>query len=254
MGKYFTVRVKPTMPMATQIQSGGSDLAFGNGDVLWDWHAFDIPKGAARLIDITILVQGEDAAPQTAKDVDMFFAKTSSDGSAPSSIGTGNATMGGTGYTNNIIGVSHIEAADFKAVQDYMSMASTGHGAGTNYVPSLVLEGNPDSGTNVGYDKIYIAAGTANTAWDFSTGVLINNASNYADGASTTLITDGTDAHKVFSPGDIIHVHDVETSIGTVKSVTANLITLETANVGAIANNDEVMNISPITLILSFEK
>ena len=43
--KYFTVEVKPVLPVATQIQSNKTDLAFGAGDLLFDWTSFDVPKG-----------------------------------------------------------------------------------------------------------------------------------------------------------------------------------------------------------------
>ena len=43
---YFLKTIKPVLPVATIIQSDKTDLAFAQGDLIWDWHAFDVPKGA----------------------------------------------------------------------------------------------------------------------------------------------------------------------------------------------------------------
>ena len=110
MGKYFTVSVKPVLPVSTQIQSNKTDLVFAGGDVMFDWTAFDIPKGAAKLVDIVMIMRGA----QTVKGVDVFFAKTDPNGStAPGSLGTGNATADGTGYYRNVIGAVHFNTSAF---------------------------------------------------------------------------------------------------------------------------------------------
>ena len=41
---YFTVEVVPTITADTQA------AAFANQDLLFDWAAFDVPKGASRLV------------------------------------------------------------------------------------------------------------------------------------------------------------------------------------------------------------
>ena len=69
MGKYFTVEVKPTILPSIQ-----DDGAFVDADVLFDWTAFDIPKGAAKLINVTALIRGNTATPQTYA-MDLFFDK-----------------------------------------------------------------------------------------------------------------------------------------------------------------------------------
>ena len=62
------------------------------------------------------------------------------------------------------------------------------------------------------------------------------------------------DPRLFFDVGDVVHVHDSETAIGTVESLTDNDINLTAVTGVAIAEDDEIMNINPITLILSFEK
>ena len=61
-------------------------------------------------------------------------------------------------------------------------------------------------------------------------------------------------ATRYFDVGDVVHVHDSDTAIGTIKSVTAANIVLEAVTGVAIADEDEIINASPIELILCFEK
>jgi hypothetical protein len=131
-----------------------------------------------------------------------------------------------------------------------MATPNSANGVATS---SMIVEGEPDSGTNVGYDKLYIA-GFAGGAIDFSTGVLLNDAEDVADGAGTSLTVDGTDPRKCFQVGDTAYIHDVDTAIGTVASMTSTTIVLESNNVGAIANNDEFINANPIRIILGFSR
>ena len=69
----------------------------------------------------------------------------------------------------------------------------------------------------------------------------------------TALVTDGTDADKVFNPGDVILKHDSDTVVGTVKSVSANLITLESGSGVAITDDDELVHASPIKIRLGLQ-
>ena len=253
INKFFTVEVKPTLPVATQIQSNKTDLVFAAGDVLFDWGSFDIRKGANRLLDINCIVRGA----QTTKPIQFVFAKANTDNSAPSSIGTGNATADGTGYYKNVLGSIVMDDTNFKVggstTMDNLTVGSLGHGAGADQSSNLVLEGTPNSGTNVGYDKLYVAAmASAGSGWNFSTGVLANAAVTL--GAASTFVTKTVDPRLFFDVGDIVHVHDSDTAIGTVSSLTDNDINLEAVTTVAIAEDDEIINASPITLILSFEK
>ena len=256
MSRYFSKTLRPVLPVATMIQSNKTDLPFTAGDVMWDWFAFDVPKGACRLISAVILVRGENAVPQTDRDLQLFFAKSDTSGTAPTSLGTGNATASGTGYYNSLLAHLVFDITEFASHLDYMSMATGGMGgdSGLQTKNSLILQGEPNSGTNVGYDKLYCGGvGGASNSWDFATGVILNDADDVAEG-DTALVTDGVDANKVFAPGDVILKHDSDTVVGTVKSVSANLITLESGSGVAISDDDELMNASPVTVILGFEQ
>jgi len=248
-GKYFTVEVKPTMTASLQ-----HTTAMGGGDVLCDWTAFDIPKGGARLISVVAIVRGTDGTPQTARDLEIYFAKSSNGGStAPPTIGTINATADGVGFANQIVGVAKLEntaGTDWKLHLDNFSVASTGHGAGPNQMSFGVLEGEPESGTNVGYDKLYLAILTAG-ALDFTSGMTV-------DGTPATsqanLDVEDVSALTMLSPGDVIHDED-DRLMGTVKTITdANNVLMEDNLANAGVNDKKLYVLNPIKLVLSFEK
>ena len=241
---YFTVTVEPTIVASKQ-----HTAAFTAKDVLFDWTSFQVPRGANKLIDVALVLRGTDGVYQE-KDTVLYFAKTKDAGqTAPTSIGTVNATANGVGYFDHVIGAVQIMTTDFKEGLDSLSVATLGHGAASNHAPSLVLEPEPESG-DYGYDTLYIASTCG--ALDFRSGMQVNEA-NFAAGAQTTITVDGVDATLAFAPGDVIHAHD-DAVLGTVKSITnATTIVLTAANTAAIDNNDYLYNINPVKVILSFD-
>ena len=243
MGKYFSVTVKPTI--TASLQAGGT---VAGGDVLYDWTEFNVPKGAVKLVGITALVRGTNGARQEAS-MDLYFAKDV-DGIAPGNIGALSATADGTGYQNHLIGAAHVNTADFKDGLDIMGVASTGHGAGGNQTPNMILQGDPNSGTNVGYDRIYLSV-VAKGSLDFRSTVQVatETATN-----TTAVVVKTTSAKTNFAAGDVLHDEN-DLVIGTIKTVTdATNLVLE-ANCGAVsAVNKDLYNLTPVTFILSFEK
>ena len=254
MNKYFTVTVKPDILAARQ-----HTAAFAANDVLFDWTGFSMPKGANRLISITMLVRGTDGAAQTVRDVNLFFAKTADNGKTqPSSIGTINSTADGTGYQNQIIMAAVVDNTDEKGGLDIMNVQSTGHGAAGNQSTFGVLEGERYSVSHdttqidPGKIKILVAATTSGSL-DFRSGMQLNESSLDA-AEDATLTVDGVSALTALAVGDVLRAHD-EAKIGEIKSITdANTIVLKAANTAAIANNDYIYNLNPITLIFSFER
>ena len=261
MGKFFTTTIKPTIKASTQA------AAFAAGDVLFDWTAFDVPKGSNMLTTATALVRGINGADQPSVDMEIFFAK-SIDGTAPSTLGDLNdpvdtATATGTnktGWFNNLIGFLFFDVSNngIGSSDDlvYMNMIQMGNRGGE---PNLVLTGEPSSGTNVGYDKLYVA-GIAQGALDFSTTVLARG----GEAAGVTVVethkgsNDNPLAETIFQPGDVLHsgTNDV---LGTVKTIEAfgsskQDITFTAGTTDIIADGEEIYNVNPITLILSFEK
>jgi hypothetical protein len=249
---YISRLIKPTPAVATMIQSNKTDLAYAAGDVIYDWTPFTVPVGTVKLESVSLLITGEDGSPQTARDIAVYFAKGNADGTAPSSLGTGNATVDGTGFYNNILGHTILDIDNYENRLDFASVVT---GNTTNQAPGvghsdLVLEAEQ---VTSGVNTLYVALiGGASYDHDFSTGVLLNDGDDVAIG-DTALVTDGTDANKVFNPGDVILKHDSDVVVGTVKSVSANLITLESGSGVAISNNDELMHQTPIKIRLGFQ-
>jgi len=246
--KYFALTVKPTIAASKQALG-----AYAQADVLFDWHAFDIPKGAARLVGVTALVRQTDGSGANILPFHLYYAK-SIDGVAPSSLGTVHATANGKGYYNNIIGKNNIETRDF--ADDYLDVgvhvATLAAGGADADKPSFVMQGEPDSGTNVGYDKLYIAGlcGTSGV-FDFASTV-------QCDGIQATsqavLTVKTTSAETNFAVGDVLHDED-DRLMGTVKSVdSATQMTMTSNLSNDTVNNKDIYCTSPVTLILSFEK
>ena len=287
---YFTTTIKPTITASLQHAH-----AFTDADLLFDWTTFNVPKGANKLMNVTALIRGTDGSPQTFA-MDLFFAKTFQ-GSAPGSLGTISATAGGIGYYNHLIGAWKIEELDYintGQLDTGPNISTLSHDSRVaNFIDGgrpIVLQGEPDSGSNVGYDKLYVAATTPDGACDFSTAVVTSrtvDVSDYAGFATTpTLVAadiGGTDPRSVFAPGDIIHVED-DIILGEIESMAdANTITFKTdgskqyhaggetlfsnaatfaawqiqngaGTAGDLASGDELYNLHPITLILSWER
>ena len=118
-----------------------------------------------------------------------------------------------------------------------------------------LFQSEPDSGTNVGYDKFYVA-GIAADALDFRSETLINN----GDLNGPVMTVSGTDPRLFMSIGDTVNVTttadtSVSKDMGVIESMTATSITLESAfTTGDVVHEDIVYNTAPIRLILSFEK
>jgi len=284
MGKFHTVTVKPEI--AASIQHLGN---FGDGDVLFDWTAFNVPKGANKLLNVTALVRGTDGAAQSFA-MNLYFAKTFQ-GVVPKSLGTLHATADGTGYQNNLIGAWPIEEVDIlpNAGLDIMSVSSGASNAVLSQAATpIVLQGEPDSGLSVGYDKLYVAAVTPDGTANFSTAVETTGALDVSGTLLHTVssLDDGSGGSAAclnkFALGDIIHAED-DIILGEVASVVTAALTFkidgsiqyhgngevlfanpssptawQTQNgagaAGDLADGDELYNLHPITLILSFER
>ena len=216
---------------------------YADTEILFDWHKVEGFKGGA-IDSIKVIVRGTDGAAQTMVGIDLLFATshipTPSDSAnvsidvAPTTLGTTGAAVDTPGWFNNLVGYVPVVAGDFNdADLIYLNVANV----------NLSGEEIPVSG------DLYVAAISKGTL-DFRTTVQVNEA-NFAAGTQTVITLDTKDATPVFAPGDVIHAVD-DAVLGTIKTVdSATQITLTTANVDAIANNDVLYNVSPIQLILS---
>ena len=259
INKYFNVTVKPEISVAA--------LAAGNiadTEIMSDWHGFDVPKGANRLIGMTILYTGKNGVDYAPTDFEIFWGKANADGTAPPTLGPEGALVVSHGWFPNIIGKSYVDASDFKNDGDLIMgnvLVPNTHGgsnttAGTSNMgypnSQIVLEGVPNSGSNVGYDKLYIAVIAKDTHnWGPSTmtvdGTMVTT-------SPTLTVADLSPILSGVGPGDVLRDED-NNLLGTVKTVdSATQITMEDNLASASADDKLVYNTSPITFILSFER
>lgn len=246
MGKYFQVEVKPIINAS--IQKLG---AFADGDALFDWTAFDLPKGANRLIDARAISRGADGVANSFA-MAIHFAKTLNK-TQPATIGTLHAAPQVGEYYNHSIGHLLSEEADTLTTAGG-PIAGLNHHLFVNSRQSLhglVLQGEPDSGENVGFDKFYMAGVNIDGDPTFASTVQVSTETSTS---SPTVVVKTTQAPKLFAVGDIVHDEDNQL-IGTIKSVDSTTqITLEEncANVSAV--NKDLYVLNPIKFILSFER
>ena len=263
MGKYFNVNVIPDCIAGDVSDNNGTDDV-GAGDIIFNWTAVDVPKGGSAICSISAVVNAEDGAYAAGSltDYELLFAK-SVDGVAPPSLGDINGVQTTCGaLRHHVIGSARIESTAavgtisktaFHVV--YMNSApNTGNSTNAGSNVPIVMDLEPESGTNVGFDKLYVA-GFQVTARNYGTGVLADGAVDASSAQSTTITVKTVDATKLFSVGDQVYVMDLDTPIpGTLTKVEATTLTFSEANTTVdIADEDELLNANPIRIKLGFE-
>jgi hypothetical protein len=251
MGKYFTSSCKPSITASKQ-HSG----AFSAGHVLFDWTELEIPKGTSCIRSVTMLTRPKGDAGPTANQfvLSLVFSSTNT-----TSLGTIRSSPDNR-PNYDILGTLEFDAANYaRSSMISTSVATAGGGTGDteSAFPPLVVTADPTTGTNVGFDKIYVG-GIANGAWVWGQTVnQINDGDIDTSSPGTTLVLDGSgmDIREHFTAGDVLHAHD-DAVIGTVASVTdANTLELTSAiSTGVLEDDDYVYNLNPIKLIFGFEK
>lgn len=252
-GKYFTKKVLPIIPVANMIDSDKSDNAFANHDVLFNWTAFEMPKGSALLRNVTMMVAGNHAARQSEINIKLIFAKKYN-GVAPGDIGTPNNTANGFSWYKNILGVMEFDNTDSpQSSIDFFSIMQSGYeiAGDTKFGPgNFVIEGE-EANAN-GTTTVYVA-GITGGVLNFSTNILADGAVTLNDSTDITVKT--SNPQRCFDVGDVVLVHDSDTPIGTVSSIPdSTSIIIESTNGVAIADEDEIMPQSPVKLILHLER
>ena len=259
MSIYLSKEVTPDLingDVSSVIQSDKSDKPFSSGDILFDWTAFELPGGGAKLNSIAVYITGEDGATAAEQDMYLYFAKTVN-GAAPDSLGSVNAAMStGFNFPKAILGGIKLEGGESNsqllgpAFGDVLGgVPYSAHGLDGTVI-FTAEEGQPGLG-GVGNDTFYVC-GFAGGAYDFSTGVLVDGA--ITSDTETSITVKSVDPRKCFQIGDEVYVHDVDTAIGTIKSMTSTNITLNAAIAGGtdIADEDELVNANPIRIKLGF--
>ena len=193
MGKHFNAPVITPL-VAASVQHA----AFAEGDIVFDWTSFDIPKGGARLLGATITYRHNKVASQVGC-LDLVFAKDGGTNTALTSLGTGNALYGVTNYANtDIIGFLPGKLADLSGEGVAASAASV---QTTSSSQSLILDPLATytaCGVNVGYDRYYIA-GLASSALDLRSLVAFDDDIDVSGEDGTLTDLDGTAINVVFA-------------------------------------------------------
>ena len=263
MGKYFNVDVVPDCIAGDVSDNNGGDV--GAGDIIFNWTAVDVPKGGSAIVSISAVVNAEDGAYGSGSltDYELMFAK-SVDGVAPPSLGDIYAaqTTGGE-MRHHVIGSARLESSTPSATLSkpafHVVYTNSSHGVGNSASVGsntpIVMDLEPDSGTNVGFDKLYVAALQV-SARNYGTGVLADGAVDASSAQSTTITVKTVDATKLFSVGDQVYVMDLDTPIpGTLTKVEATTLTFSEANTTVdITDGDELLNANPIRIKLGFER
>tara|TARA_R110000824_G_scaffold25614_1_gene89100 strand:- start:297 stop:1064 length:768 start_codon:yes stop_codon:yes gene_type:complete len=252
--KYFTVEKKLTI--AASIQHAG---AFPANGVMVDWTAIQIPRGACILKSVVALIRAKgDAGPTDNRFAfDLLFSKTNT-----VSLGDVRTVMAHK-PSMDYLGMINIDTANFGGSHYDSTAIATLGGDSANACPPLVLQGDPTTGDNVGFDTIYVAMIGQNASIDFQSINAIAEAGD-AEAASTQVITmDGTsmDVREHFAAGDIVHIGTsvgtpaADSLIGTIATAdSATQVTLNAVSPTALVDGDILYNINPVKLILGFEK
>jgi len=225
------------------VKASAQNAAFADGDIVFDWTGFEIPRGTAKLLGATIKIRSKGDAGSTVQPagVDLLFAKGPVPDASPTSLGTANAEV--TNFASaDIVGAMPYAAADSFGLRTlYQSTVSSSE---------LVLEPNGNSGTNVGVDKFYVA-GLAAGALNFVTTVTVDGTP-----ATNQKNLDVADLNPALfmAVGDVVHDED-DRLMGTIAVLTDSTNVLMVDNLALAGVNDKLIyNINPIEIILHFQK
>ena len=258
MSKFFTVELKPDIvngDVSNVINADTSDKDIGAGDLIFDWTEVKVPKGGCMLRSIHAIVNAEDGnfSGDSRTNYELIFAK-SVNGEAPTSMGAVNAAQtGGFDLKDHHVGscILFSTATTGTLTKPAFHVVYHGESDGFNTSNGIPMIFDLEGGDG-GFNSLYVCAFQL-SARNYNTGVIVNGA--ITSDTEDTIAVDGVDAVKIFSVGDEVYVHDVDTALGTVKSVTTNSIVLNAPIAGGtdLADNDELVNANPIKITLGFE-
>ena len=262
MAQFLTVDVIPDCINGdVSDNNGSSDI--GAGDVIFDWTAVNVPAGSGMIQSVSAIVNAEDGAYGSGSlvDYEILFAKSLRN-EAPPSIGTIGASADGVGWKDHLVGAVQIEStagvgtllhSDFYVVYNTSTTGNGGSGGRGHTLP-LVYQLDHTINTNRGFDKLYVA-GIQSQSRNYGTGVQADGAVDASSAQSTTITVKTVDARKIFSVGDQVYVHDLDTPIpGTLTKVEATTLTFSVANTTVdIADGDELLTANPIRIKLGIQ-
>ena len=252
ISKYFSITVKPEILASIQHLN-----AFTANDVLFNWTPFTLnSNGICRLVGVNAIIRGTDGTAQDCA-MDLLWGNGAArgdiaSGTAPTALGTAHAAISAQANPsyNNIIGKTAITAADHTEGAIIRVASSNMIAGGESTVLFEPYDGTPQAAAKT----TFYVAGTCIGTPDFHSDVKLTGA--HSEGAANDLTVDGTDAQLVLAPGDTITAQDDAAIgvVGTVPDATSILLKGGATNTAALADDDEVYNLNPITLRLTFER
>ena len=258
------------------VKASAQHAAFADGDVVFDWASFEIPRGTSKLIGASITIR-QNKVLALGGAFDLVFVKDTAVSATPATLGTGNAAMSSFSRTDIIGALPGVDA-------DVIGGAGAVSFQQTSESPGVILEPETNSGGNVGVDKYWVG-GLANGALDLRSLVALDDDVDISGNGGTINTLDGTAANLVFAVGDILHVSD-DIILGEVASLNANDLVFKfdgststnhavvlgnqtytvPANIAAwriqngagaagdLADDDLVYNVFPLRITLHFSK
>ena len=249
---YYTVKIKPTILPSVQ-----NEEAFASGEVLFDWTAFEIPKGSGKLVSATAIIKpkGDGAPTQNAFPFTLFFASNDD-----ISLGTAGAATDRR-PNPNISGMIEFPATSFgPGSMRSTCIASTSNSTVGGHAPIVIAPDVTESATQ-GYHKVYVGAVCAGNFTFESINAIAE--AGAAEAASTQVITmdgSGMDVREHFAKGDTVAIGTsagtpaADSILGVVQSAdSATQITLTTVSATELVDGDILYDLNPVTLVLGFE-
>tara|TARA_R100001126_G_C4817950_1_gene145226 strand:+ start:49 stop:807 length:759 start_codon:yes stop_codon:yes gene_type:complete len=249
---YFNIELKPA------ISAQNCVTAFGNGDLIADWVVKTVPtKKPFRIMGATCIERGTNGASQ-ASQYELIFASPNDDLTKPSSLGTVNGSVNGNSFYNHLVGIYNVMGVsdNIDNVNVYSPLNTDGNQEDELVIePSRVVakdgsikfEGHDVNGT------ICIGVITSAGAPDFGTGVLLDNGEGQAAATTEqTLVVKTVDVRKALAVGDTVAASD-GAAIGTVVSIASDTRFNVDKVEAALENNDEIVNLNPLTFIIHCE-
>ena len=240
------------------VKASAQNAVFADGDVVFDWASFEIPRGTSKLIGASITIR-QNKVLALGGALDLVFVKDTAVSATPATLGTGNAAMSSFSRTDIIGALPGIDA-------DVIGGAGAVSFQQTSESPGVIFEPEVNSGGNVGVDKYWVG-GLANGTLDLRSLVALDDNVDISGNNGTINTLDGTAPNLVFAVGDVLHVQD-DIILGEVASLNANHSGTYTvpANIAAwriqngagaagdLADDDLVYNVFPLRIILHFSK
>lgn len=242
MARFFNKIVTPLVKASAQASP------FTKDDIVFDWHAFDIPRGGAKLIGVSTVVRANDL-----RDIGCFpgylFAKD--DGvSGPRSLGTPNSMIS-TGNLSHHLVLGNVNTtsvqlngSDVATNVTAPSAINIGKAANVFYNSTsaetgIVFDSEPRSGADIGLDRYYIAGISQKDNLLLRTAVALDDDVDISANNGTINTLDGDAPNTVFQQGDLIHAVD-DIILGEIDTLDADSITFRFD--GGTSNNQAVLN------------